>query len=87
MFGMKALNDLNYYQINKKFIEKSEYPRDLAFMVATIFALSTPLGRSGLCIFRISGPKAFEVFQFIKIEVYNLLGFKYIMQQRFIKEA
>lgn len=28
---------------------------------STIFALSTPLGRSGLCIFRISGPKAIEV--------------------------
>lgn len=28
---------------------------------STIFALSTPLGRSGLCIFRLSGPKAIEV--------------------------
>lgn len=28
---------------------------------ATIFALSTPFGRSGLCIFRLSGTKAFEV--------------------------
>lgn len=84
---MKALNDLNYYQINKNFIEKTAYALDLSIMVATIFALSTPLGRSGLCIFRISGPKAFEVFQSINIEVNNLLGFKYIMQQRFIKET
>lgn len=34
-------------------------------VASTIFALSTPLGRSGLCIFRLSGPKALEVLVFI----------------------
>lgn len=51
---------------------------------STIFALSTPLGKSGLCIFRLSGPKAFEVINFIRgIIFFMLLGIQTFVQQTF----